>query len=57
MKVPQGTCADALLESEGILSKKVPQLRFIIEQCQIACDSIMSSPAAHQLVCHHHHHH
>jgi len=51
---PQGTCADALLENEGVLSKKVPQLRLIIEQCQIACGSITSNPATQQLVCHHH---
>jgi hypothetical protein len=51
--VPQGTCADVLLANEAVLSKKVPQLRFILGECKIACDSIMTSPAAQHLVCHH----
>jgi len=50
---PQGTCADALLANEAFLIKKVPQLRFIIDECKIACGSIMTSPAAQQLVCQH----
>jgi len=46
----QRSCADALLENESVLCKKVPQLRFILKHCETACDSVMSSPAAKELV-------
>lgn len=49
--VPAGTCKEIVLASASKLKSKIPLLEVIVDDCEIACGSIASSPDAHSLVC------
>jgi hypothetical protein len=50
LKNNRGTCKESLIAVEPILKTKIPLILQILDDVEISCSSVASSPLAHSLI-------